>query len=76
MLIRTTLGRFWQTISEDGGRYWRIIQPGPLVASSAPGYLLRLHGGLLFVWNQMTPEGGTWAHPAVPVGGNPLLLVS
>jgi len=58
MLIRTNLNRFWQAISEDGGRYWRIIQPSSIDASSSPGYLIRLHSGrLVLVWNRLNPEG-------------------
>ena len=61
MLIRTNLDRFWQAISEDGGRYWRIIQPSPIDASSSPGHLIRLHSGrLVLVWNRLNPEGGVF----------------
>ncbi len=59
MLIRTNLDRFWQAFSDDGGRYWRIIGPSPIDASSAPGRLLRLRSGrLALVWNRLGPEGG------------------
>ena len=59
MLIRTNLDRFWQAISTDGGRYWRVIQPSQIDASSAPGHLVRLHSGrLALVWNRLNPEGG------------------
>jgi hypothetical protein len=65
MLIRTNLDRFWQAISEDGGRYWRTIEPSQIDASSSPGFLLRLQSGrLLLVWNRLNPVGGTW-----PKGG-------
>ncbi len=61
MLIRTNLDRFWQAISEDGGRYWRILQPSTLDASSAPGHLLRLRSGrYALVWNRLHPEGREW----------------
>ncbi len=61
MLIRTSLDRFWQAISEDGGRYWRIIQPSPIDASNSPGYLLCLRSGrLVLVWNRLNPEGCVW----------------
>lgn len=54
MLIRTGLDRFWQAFSEDGGRYWRTIQPTAIDASSAPGHLLRLQSGrLVLVWNRV-----------------------
>jgi len=59
MLIRTNLDRFWQAVSEDGGRYWRTIGPSSLDASSSPGQLVRLGSGrLVLVWNRLNPEGG------------------
>lgn len=67
MLIRTSLDRFWQAISEDGGRYWRIIQPSQIDASNSPGYLLRLRSGrLVLVWNRLNPEGGIWEKSVMP----------
>jgi hypothetical protein len=61
MLIRTNLDRLWQAFSEDGGRYWRTIQPSPIDASSSPGYLLRLHSGrLVLMWNRLNPQDRTW----------------
>ncbi len=58
MLIRTSLDQFWQAISENDGKYWRIIQPSGINASNSPGYLLRLNSGrLVLVWNQLNPEG-------------------
>lgn len=61
MLIRTNLDRFWQAFSDDGGRYWRTIQPSKIDASSSPGYLLKLHSGrLVLLWNRLNPEGRVW----------------
>lgn len=61
MLIRTTLDRFWQALSEDGGRYWRIVQPSQIDASNSPGYLLRLKSNrLALIWNRLNPEGQVW----------------
>jgi sialidase-1 len=62
MLIRTSLGQFWKAYSDDGGRYWRTIQPSGLDASSAPGWLTRLKSGrLVFVWNRKDSESkGEW----------------
>jgi len=61
MLMRTSLDQFWQAISTDGGRYWRIIQPSGIDASNSPGYLLRLQSGrLVLVWNRLHPEGSEW----------------
>lgn len=62
MLIRTNLDRFWQAFSDDGGRYWRTIQPSSIDASSAPGHLVRLRSGrLALLWNRLNPEGGARA---------------
>jgi len=67
MFIRTNLDRFWQAISEDGGRYWRTIIPSQIDASSSPGYLLKLHSGcLVLVWNRLQPEEGTYERPYTP----------
>jgi len=60
MLIRTTLDRFWEAYSTDEGRYWRVLRPSQVDASSAPGYLLRLNSGrLALAWNRLYPEGKT-----------------
>jgi sialidase-1 len=59
MLIRTNLDRFWQAFSDDGGRYWRTIQPSTIDTSSSPGHLIKLHSGrLALLWNRLNPEGG------------------
>lgn len=59
MVIRTNLDRLWSAYSEDHGRYWRVIQPIDLDASSAPPWVLRLQNGhLALVWNRLNPEGG------------------
>ena len=62
MLIRTTLGQFWRAYSDDDGRYWRVIEPSGIDASSAPGWLLRLKSGrLALVWNRLNSESkGEW----------------
>lgn len=58
MLIRTSLDRFWEAYSYDGGRYWRVIKPSNIDASSSPGYLLRLRSGrLILAWNRLNPQG-------------------
>lgn len=60
MLIRTSLDRFWEAYSYDQGRYWRVIQPSPIDASSAPGHLIRLRSGrLALAWNRLGPQGQT-----------------
>ncbi|MGC9004321.1 MAG: sialidase family protein [bacterium] len=61
MFIRTNLDRFWQAVSDDGGRYWRKIIPSRIDASSSPGKLLRLKSGrIALVWNRLNPEGGEY----------------
>ena len=35
MLLRTSLDRFWEAYSDDGGLSWREIRPSPIDASSA-----------------------------------------
>jgi len=67
MLIRTSLDRFWEAFSDDDGRYWRVIRPSGIDASSAPGFLLRLRSGrLALAWNRLNPEGGTCKRTAAP----------
>ncbi len=64
MLCRTNLGRFWSAYSDDGGRWWRTLEPSDIAASSAPGTFHRLAGGrLMLVWNRLTPEGTTEVPP-------------
>ena len=61
MLIRTNLGWMWQAFSDDGGKYWRRIEPSGIPASSSPGHLVRLGSGrLVLVWNRRDPEEGQW----------------
>ena len=58
LLIRTNLDRFWEAYSDDGGCYWRVIQPSRIEASTSPGYLTRLASGrLVLLWNRLYPEG-------------------
>jgi len=53
MLIRTVWGRFWQTLSDDGGSSWRVIRPSDIEASSSPGMLKTLESGrLVLLWNR------------------------
>ena len=61
MFIRTNLGQFWQAFSDDGGTYWRTIEPSGIDASSSPGQLVRLRSGkLVLVWNRRDPEDAVW----------------
>lgn len=58
MLIRSNWGQFLSGYSSDGGRYWSVIQPSGIAASSAPAMLKRLASGrLLLIWNRPFPEG-------------------
>jgi len=58
MLLRTNLGYFWETFSEDNGLTWSSSRPTKIDASSSPGALKRLADGrLLLVWNRCFPEG-------------------
>lgn len=53
MLLRTNLGFFWQTFSEDNGLTWGKTNPTNIDASSSPGALKRLASGrLILVWNR------------------------
>ena len=50
MLIRTQLGCFYESFSDDG-RIWSPSQPSRFKSSSSPGEAIRLRDGrLLFVW--------------------------
>lgn len=58
MLIRTNWGEFWSAWSHDGGKFWRILEPSGIEASSAPGLIRRTDSGrLLLIWNREFPEG-------------------
>lgn len=59
MLLRTNLDEFWAAYSADG-RYFRVLRPSGIDASSAPGFLLRLDSGrIALVWNRYQREDGT-----------------
>jgi len=58
LLIRTNWGVFWSGYSYDGGKFWRVLKPSTIPASSAPGMLKRLQSGrLVLFWNRPYPEG-------------------
>ena len=59
MIIRTTMGRFWQAFSEDNGLTWSEATPTDIESPSAPGYVTRLRSGrLVFVWNNTMATTG------------------
>lgn len=60
MIIRTNWGEFWSGYSVDNGRFFRVLQPSGIPASSAPAIVKRLASGrLAMVWNLPHPEGQT-----------------
>ncbi len=60
MLIRTNWSEFWSAYSNDGGKFWSVIQPSGIPASSAPAMLRRLASGrLMLLWNRLYPDGKT-----------------
>jgi hypothetical protein len=51
MLIRTQMGRFYQSFSRNGAQ-WSHPEPSSIGSSDSPAALLRLkNGGILLVWN-------------------------
>ncbi len=58
MLLRTPLGRLYQSWSEDDGASWSRPEPSPLASALAPPAVERIPGSreLLLVWNQSSAE--------------------
>jgi hypothetical protein len=53
MLIRTQMGRFYESFSGDGGVHWSLPKPSNIVASESPAALVRLDDGrILMIWNE------------------------
>ena len=52
MIIRTVLGYFYYSMSEDGGSTWGPAAKSAIKSSNAPGVLQKMNDGkILFVWN-------------------------
>jgi predicted neuraminidase len=57
MMLRTGMGRLFQTWSDDNGETWTRPEATSLAASTAPAQVRRLPmGHLLVVWNQESEE--------------------
>lgn len=57
MILRTGVGRLYQSWSYDGAETWTRPQPTSLAASTAPAQIRTLpNGHLLVVWTQQSPE--------------------
>jgi hypothetical protein len=53
MLIRTQMGRFYESYSSDGGIHWSAPVPSSIIASESPAALVRLNDGrILLLWNE------------------------
>ena len=58
MMFRTTLGRLYQSFSDDEGLTWSLPQPTALASSYSPCRLrvIPTTGDLLCVWNQVSGD--------------------
>ena len=58
MLLRTKVGRFFQSISGDGGKSWQAATPTQLSSGDVPCDLDRLRSSrdLLVIWNQTSGQ--------------------
>ena len=58
MLLRTPLGRLFQSWSEDNGTSWSCPEPTALASALAPASLERIPGtdDLLVIWNQSSAD--------------------
>ncbi|MDC0935316.1 exo-alpha-sialidase [Pirellulales bacterium] len=52
MLLRTQLGRFYESYSEDGGVTWSAAEPTEILSSDSPAALVRTRAGrIVMLWN-------------------------
>ncbi len=58
MLLRTPLGRLYQSWSNDDGTTWSMPEPTALASALAPAALARIPGtdDLLVIWNQSSAD--------------------
>lgn len=58
MILRTPLGRLYQSWSDDNGETWSLPEPTSLASALAPAAIGRLPdgSGILIVWNQASPD--------------------
>ncbi len=58
MLLRTKVGRFFQSISSDGGKNWKAATPTRLSSGDVPCDLDRLRSSkdLVVIWNQTSGQ--------------------
>lgn len=58
MLMRTPLGRFYQSWSANNGATWSHPEPSALATALAPAAMTRIPktGDLLVIWNQASPD--------------------
>jgi hypothetical protein len=51
-LMRTSMGRFWEIRSRDGGATWTPARPTAITSSESPAGLVRLPDGrIVMIWN-------------------------
>lgn len=58
MVMRTNVGRLYQSFSEDGGDFWSLPEPMELATGDIPCAIgrLRTTGDLVMVWNQSSVQ--------------------
>jgi len=56
MVMRTTVGQLYKSVSKDGGNWWSAPAPSGLASSYSPGRLKRIPGtdDVVCLWNQVS----------------------